>query len=155
MTKIIDGEAVPAGGHGNNNKRSGVHEGRLEVKTARGSATAPHELRSRPSGRQGFRFGPRSDLLLEREIGPVCDPLSSTLFGPMSGPVVAIALAGMAHKHSMRTGADFPMGAIDLLSAQIEAGDPACAAFVTLLARYGGSDADPTTDTNMGGQRDA
>ena len=155
MTNIIDGEAVPTGGHGNNNKRSGDHEGLPEVETARGSAAAPHERPLVSSGRQGSRFGPRSDFLPECDIGPVCDPLSSTLFGSMSGPVVAIALAGMAHKHSLRTGADFPAGAVELLSAQIEAGDPACKAFVNLLARHGGSDDDPTTEPTTGGPRDA
>ncbi len=73
----------------------------------------------------------------------------------MSGPVVAIAIGGMAHKHSLRTCSDFPRGAVDLLTAQIDAGDPACKAFVTLLARHGGSDDDPTTDPSTGGQRDA
>ena len=94
-------------------------------------------------------------MALSEPAGSRSSTAPTQIYGPMAGPVVAIAIGGMAHKHSGRTGEDFPAGAVDLLTAQINAGDPACKAFVTLLARHGGSDDDPTTDLTMGGQRDA
>ena len=79
-----------------------------------------------------------------------------TLHGYMGDPAVAIALGRRLHDHSMRTGADFPEGVVDLLSDQIEAGDPTCAVFVTWLARFGHSGADfDESDDGRGGDRNA
>lgn len=73
---------------------------------------------------------------------------------------MAIAIGMMAHKHSSRTGADYPVGAIDLLSEQVGAGDPACTLLVNWLARCNALGADElqdadTVDVTDGGRSNA
>ncbi len=149
MTEIIDGEAVPNGGSSMNNNTVGPRRSRDAINYDAMGVGA--NLPGVHAGR-GNVPGNRSDTYRNE----VHESERLTLHGYMGDPAVAIALGTTLHDHSMRTGADFPEGAIDLLSDLIEAGDPTCAVFVTWLAKFGHSGADfDESDDGRGGDRNA
>ena len=149
MTEFIDGEAVHSGGSSRDNNTAGPRRSRdaLQCDALRAGGNFGDVHASR-----GYVPGNRSDTYRNE----VHDSERLGLYGHMGDPAVAIALGRRLHDHSMRTGADFPEGAVDLLSDLIEAGDPTCAVFVTWLAKFGHSGADfDESDDGRGGDRNA